>query len=159
SLFALACSPRDQTSAPLESPSAEPRGAAPPEVGIYYTFRVPRALDELEAEVCFRGPPPARLEPPMGDAAPFLARAHHGERSLAIAEGAIALEGVGDGDCVRYAVGTASLFGRDGARRAGEAALLSPDWWLWKPAPRGDRPIRARFEGVSAVVPWPEERR
>src|SRR5690606_22629124 len=38
-------------------------------------------------------------------------------------------------------------------------ALLSPDWWLWKPAPRGDRPIRARFEGVSAVVPWPEERR
>jgi hypothetical protein len=155
-LFALACSPREQPTA--SPPETGHRTAVPPEEGIYYTFRVPRSLAELEAEVCFRGPAPARLEPPMGDAAPFLARANHGERPLTIAEGAIALDGVGDGDCVRYAVGTASLFDREGARRAGDAALLSPDWWLWKPEPRAKTPIRARFEGeLSAVVPWPEE--
>lgn len=156
-----ACStPEPPRLAPAEAGTPAAATPAAREPGIYYTFRAPRGLERLEGEVCFGGAPPAKLAPPMDDAAPFLRGARHGDRALATEGGAIALDGVGDGDCVRYVVDTAEVFGRDGARRAGDAALLSPDWWLWKPAPRGDRPIRARFAGeLDAVVPWPEERR
>lgn len=134
---------------------------APKAPGYHYTFSIDEGLTRMEAEVCFVGGVPTRLAPPMGAAVPFVEAATHGDRALPSGEMGIDLRGVGDGDCIRYAVDLEGVFaeasGWDGVARVGDDALMSPDWWLWPPDPRPEGvPIRARFaDGIGASVPWP----
>lgn len=99
----------------------------------------------------------------MGAASPFLEVARTARGALAVDDAGVDLTGVGSGDCVEYAVDLDGVFRAgsqiDGVARYADAALLSPDWWLWPPEPRGpEMPIRVQFADASGVaVPWPRD--
>lgn len=139
----------------------------PAEPGIYYTFRPAEDLSAMAAEVCFVGPRPRRLVPPVDDAAPLIRSARRLAGSpLELTEGAFGLTAVAGGDCIRYDVDLTGALDaenlRDGASLVGQDALLSPDWWLWAPEGEPTPPVFARFEsqgGPRPELPWPYEKR
>lgn len=126
---------------------------------VRYTFEL--QPDRLTAEVCFDGRVPERLVAPMGRAVPFFVGATYRGHELTVKEGVVSLAGLKPGDCLRYVVDVDELLEQrgtwDGVGRVGDDLLLSPDWWLWAPEPRGaGASIRARFEGaMEASMPWP----
>jgi hypothetical protein len=127
-----------------------------------YTFTVSSALDELQADVCFDGAAPERLGIPMDGTREYLESATLDGKALTVDDKGVQLSGVPDAACVRYVIAIDQLLSRaepwDGVARMGDDLLLSPDWWLWPPEPRGERTVRARFRGdLQPAVPWPQQ--
>jgi hypothetical protein len=143
-------------------PSAAPSARAPADSpGIYYTFRAAEDLATMHVDVCFEGPRPERLEPPMAGARAYLERMTAKGHEVPCGDDGVRLDELGD--CVGYDVDTAAVIrdgsSHDGTALVGDDALLSPDFWVWCPTPRSvDLPLYARFVGpVEAAVPWPRE--
>ncbi|MCA9623752.1 MAG: hypothetical protein KC731_32240 [Myxococcales bacterium] len=147
----------------VETATAEPTATASDETGppqIRYSFELDAPMKILAAEVCFRGAVPRALVPPTGRARSLLVAATRRDEPLPRSEGRIALDGMRAGDCLRYRVDVGEPLDErdDGARRLHDAAILSPDWWLWAPEPRRpDLVVHARFTGPHApALPWPK---
>ncbi|MEQ9320865.1 MAG: hypothetical protein RIF41_17015 [Polyangiaceae bacterium] len=163
SLVAAGCTPKVvKGNEPAEgSVTPTPPAAASPEGNVTVRYRFDVKPDRLRAEVCFDRGVAERLVPPMSRAIPFLVGATHHGRDLEVEDGELSLATLQPGDCLEYAVDVEALLRRrstwDGVGRVGDDLLLSPDWWLWVPEPRGSgTSIRARFDGgMEASMPWP----
>jgi hypothetical protein len=136
-----------------------------------HRFAPTAALDRMDAEVCFHGRVPPRLEPQTArvrEVITGLVRVRGGEvRPLAMGEHGVELAEVAPGDCVRYAVDLARTTApellayrrRASAWRYGEDLVLSPDYYLLRPTGSlAHVALTARFDlppGVNVLVPWP----
>jgi hypothetical protein len=126
-------------------------------------LRVPSSLERLEVLACFEGPMPYALVAADRRAEARLRGATlctgESRQPLRVAGPRIAL-GVAVRDaCVAYTVDLRWAVGkswRDLVLRVGDAALVSPQLWLWYPQ-AGGSDVEARFElppGVSVSTPW-----
>ena len=124
-------------------------------------------LKSMDVTVCFSGAAPRELRAGRDEAASRLLRAHWlhpgPRRKLRIAAGRIQLDGAPRDGCMVYGVSLSeggSL--RAAVRRVGRDLLASPSAWLWRPerrAPDARATLAMRLpQGVSALLPWPEER-
>ncbi|WP_428261726.1 hypothetical protein [Haliangium sp.] len=180
-LIAALCGCREGEATPRGDVVDTPVGTTPAEaMGRWQVQARPSPeLDRVRVQMCFEGWVPPRLEaqnplvgaalrdvvhvPVAGDTAPEV---------LAVDGGAVALTGLQVGDCAAYTVDLASMLAsaaigvpgrmRMRAFRYGSDLMLSPDYWLLRPAePDGDRPaphMQGSFElppGLRALVPWP----
>ena len=136
-----------------------------------HRFTPTAALDRMDAEVCFHGQVPPRLEPQTGRLREMISGivAVHGgaARPLVMGERGIDLADLAPGDCVRYAVDLARATApellayrrRTSGWRYGTDLMLSPDYYLLRPAgPLEHVTMTAVFDlppGVQVLVPWP----
>lgn len=176
---ALAATPAATGAAAGESPAARADSAAP---RWHFHFAPTAALDRMDAEACFHGRLPERLEPqlaavrealtvPRGtdDHAPgprTSGAASPGDGEDGIAR-MLGLTGLQPGACVRYSVDLARVTAPDpaafkrqlSAYRHGDHLVLSPDYYLLRPVGAlDDVDITADFalpSGVQVLVPWP----
>jgi hypothetical protein len=153
----------------VAGPAAGPPGQAA--VRWEHRFTPTAALDRMDAEICFHGQVPPRLEPQDARLRGMITNVvavHDGATSpLAMGERGIELARLAPGDCVRYAVDLARATAaellayrrRASAWRYGEDLMLSPDYYLLRPAGPLERvTMTARFDlppGMQVLVPWP----
>jgi hypothetical protein len=157
--------------ATLAAPAARPGSAAP---RWHFHFAPTAALDRMDAEACFHGRVPERLEiqtAALREALIVSARAPAqrpgGPASDSSIESKLDLTGMQPGGCVRYSVDLARVTAPDpnafkrqlSAYRHGDHLVLSPDYYLLRPAGAlDDVEITADFAlppGVQVLVPWP----
>ncbi|MCP1728444.1 hypothetical protein J2T60_002444 [Natronospira proteinivora] len=130
-----------------------------------YTVRLNDGFSSLSVSACFDGPFPDSLFAGSSQARPLLRNAHirqSGERRRVEVSGSqMRLPDRADDDCVHYQVdlGKAARARSIGiAARTGDALVLSPQIWLWRP--RSLNPyidIRLHFEreeGMDIQGPW-----
>jgi hypothetical protein len=136
-----------------------------------HRFTPTAALDRMDAEVCFHGQVPPRLEPQAASLRELISGivSVHGSATspLAMGERGIELAGLAPGDCVRYSVDLARATAiellqyrrRTSAWRYGGDLMLSPDYYLLRPAGSLEHvTMIARFNlppDVQVLVPWP----
>ncbi len=186
-VLASACQgERGQPAAPahaetaLAAPTARPDSAA----RWHFHFAPTAALDRMDAEACFHGRVPERLEiqtaavrealtvsartpastPPGAPSQRPGGAPGAGGDSI---ESKLDLTGLQPGDCVRYSVDLARVTAPDpnafkrqlSAYRHGDDLVLSPDYYLLRPVGAlDDVAITADFAlppGVQVLVPWP----
>lgn len=163
--------------AALAAPTTSPDSAAP---RWHFHFAPTAALDRMDAEACFHGRVPERLEiqtAAVREALTVSARtptstppgapSQRPGRDGDSLESKLDLTGLQPGDCVRYSVDLARVTAPDpnafkrqlSAYRHGDDLVLSPDFYLLRPVGAlDDVAITADFAlppGVRVLVPWP----
>jgi hypothetical protein len=130
-----------------------------------YQVEVPAELDRLRVSLCFPEQVPRRLVIDERDESAIAAveqlTVDGGTATIDRAGGAITLDGVEPGACVRYAVALDTLLEGDGTRvrsAAGDVVSVDPRLWLWRPASlyfEAQVELGLKLaEGVQASVPW-----
>jgi hypothetical protein len=125
-----------------------------------YHVRFDEGLSSVEVELCAPRPV-TELQPSSPGGKPFLEEAKQGSLPCRIKDG-VAMVPKQKASCIRYRVNLGRLFdsahGMNGALRLGDAALLSPDLWLWTPEPRDKSlPVQLKVQlppGMSLALPW-----
>lgn len=129
----------------------------------HYNVTVPKDLDRLDVEVCFRDRGPARLVADHDAAARYVVdvRSKTG-KPLPIQDSAIVA--VTAGKCLTYGVDIGRMISEvdgDAMARVEGALAGSPHLWLWRPDPLPDAAeVTLSFalpDGIAASVPWPRE--
>jgi hypothetical protein len=153
----------DRTVAP-ERPTVEGNAQPTGLRGFHYTVAVDPALAWADVQICFDGPPPARLVPGIPQTIDHVSdvRGPAGEPLPAQGRG-YPLGALGEDACASYRVDFAGLEADEDTDRVvgrtGDSLLARPSAWLWRPDPRpADADVTLRFslpEGMRVSVPWP----